>query len=128
MYIAGMVIPVPADKLDAYREWAEASARIFSRYGCLEIVEAWEDFVPDGKQTDFRRAVAAEPGEKIVFSWQVWPDKASLERAEVQMHADGILDNHGEIPFDARRLIHGCFQPIASFGRAIPVAKGDKVP
>ena len=70
MYVAGFVIPVPQDRMEAYRRWAENSARIFGRYGCLEIVECWEDFVPGGKQTDFRRAVAAKEGEKIVFSWQ----------------------------------------------------------
>ena len=116
MYIAGLVIPVPGDRMEAYRAWAEKGASIFRRYGCLEIVEAWEDYVPDGKQTDFRRAVAAEPGEKIVFAWQIWPDKASLDAAETRMHEDGVLDAADPIPFDARRLILGCFTPIAVMG------------
>jgi uncharacterized protein YbaA (DUF1428 family) len=118
MYVAGLVIPVPEDKLDAYRAWAENGARIFKDHGCLEIVDSWEDFVPDGQQTDFRRAVAAKPGEKIVFSWQVWPDKESFYAAEEKMHADGSLDGSGEPPFDAKRLILGCFQPVFSMGRA----------
>ncbi|WP_068072027.1 DUF1428 domain-containing protein [Novosphingobium lentum] len=101
MYVAGMVIPVPADKLDAYRAWAENGARIFRKYGCLEIVESWEDFVPDGQHTDFRKAVAAQAGEKIVFTWQIWPDKQTLDAAEARMHEGGALDVAGEIPFDA---------------------------
>ncbi|MHA6766640.1 DUF1428 domain-containing protein [Sphingobium ummariense] len=117
MYVAGLVIPVPEEKMDAYRAWAERGADIFLRYGCLEVVESWEDFVPEGKETDFRRAVAAKPGEKIVFAWQVWPDKQSLEAAEARMHEDGVLDVMGEIPFDARRLILGCFAPICVAGR-----------
>lgn len=117
MYVAGLVIPVPENRMDAYRTWAENGARIFKDHGCLEIVECWEDFVPDGKQTDFRRAVAAKAGEKIVFTWQIWPDKASFEAAEELMHQDGSLDTSGEPPFDASRLILGCFQPIASMGR-----------
>ncbi len=117
MYVAGLVIPVPEDKLEAYRSWAENGARIFKDHGCLEIVECWEDFVPDGKQTDFRRAVAAKAGEKIVFTWQVWPDKESFTAAEAKMHEDGSLDGSGEPPFDARRLILGCFQPVFSMGR-----------
>ena len=112
MYIAALVIPVPEDRIDAYRRWAERSAALFRRHGCVEIVDAWEDFVPDGSVTDFRRAVAARPGEKIVISWQVWPDKETLDAAEEKMHADGSLDVEGEIPFDARRLILGCFRPI----------------
>jgi uncharacterized protein YbaA (DUF1428 family) len=117
MYIAGLVIPVPEDKMEAYRKWAENGAQIFKDYGCLEIVECWEDNVPDGKQTDFRRAVAAKPGEKIVFTWQVWPDKASFYAAEEKMHRDGRLDFVEEPPFDAKRLIVGCFAPIFSMGR-----------
>lgn len=118
MYVCGLVIAVPEAKKDAYRDWAERSAAIFKRYGCVEIVESWEDFVPDGKNTDFRRAVAAKPGEKIVFVWQVWPDKESLEEGEARMHGDGVLDTMGEIPFDATRLILGCFTPISVMGRA----------
>jgi uncharacterized protein YbaA (DUF1428 family) len=117
MYVCGLVIPVPAERIDDYRRWAENGAAFFGEYGCLEIVECWEDFVPEGKQTDFRRAVAAEPGEKIVFSWQIWPDKAFFEVAEARMHEDPRMDSAGEPPFDARRLILGCFVPIASVGR-----------
>ncbi len=79
MYIAGFVIPVPEENMEAYRKWAENGAAIFREYGCIEIVESWEDNVPGGKYTDFRRAVDARQGEKIVFTWQVWPDKAPLE-------------------------------------------------
>ncbi|MCY6382136.1 DUF1428 domain-containing protein [Hoeflea prorocentri] len=117
MYIAGFVIPVPGDKLEAYRTWAQNSAGIFKDYGCIEIVEGWEDHVPDGTQTDFRRAVNAKPGEKIVFSWQVWPDKESVDRAEEKMRDDPRMVPQGEIPFDPKRIIYGCFKPISTMGR-----------
>lgn len=117
MYVAGLVIPVPEANRDAYRRWAERSAALFREYGCLEIVESWEDKVPDGKLTDFRRAVAAEPGERIVFAWQVWPDKESFEAAEARMHEDPRFDDVGDIPFDPRRLILGCFSPFSVAGR-----------
>ncbi len=118
MYVTGHVIPVPQENMEAYRMWAENSAQVFKRYGCLEIVKSWEDYVPDGKQTDFRRAVAAKEGEKIVFAWQIWPSKEFLEAAETRMHEGDALDVVGEIPFDAQRLILGCFTPIATMGRA----------
>jgi uncharacterized protein YbaA (DUF1428 family) len=116
MYVAGFVIPVPEENMEAYRRWAVNGAAIFREYGCVEIVESWEDNVPDGKQTDFRRAVDAKAGEKIV-TWQVWPDKATLEAAEARMHADKRLEVAGEIPFDPSRLILGCFQPVYTMGR-----------
>jgi uncharacterized protein YbaA (DUF1428 family) len=117
MYIAGFVIPVPEQKMEAYRKWAENGAALFKEYGCIEVVDSWEDNVPTGKHTDFRRAVDAKDGEKIVFSWQVWPDKATLDAAEAKMQDDARFEVSGEIPFDPRRLILGCFKPIYTMGR-----------
>jgi len=117
MYIAVLVIPVPEQNMNAYREWAVQSAAIFKQYGCLEVVDGWEDYVPDGKHTDYRRAVTAIEGEKIVVSWQIWRDKESFYVAEEKMHKDNALDISGEVPFDASRLILGCFKPIHSMGR-----------
>lgn len=117
MYVAGFVIPVPGDKMEAYRKWAQASAAFFREYGCLEIVEAWEDKVPKGKLTDFHRAVAAQDDEKIVFSWQIWPSREFLDAAEEKMHQDPRTEMTGEMPFDSKRLIVGCFTPIHTMGR-----------
>ena len=117
MYVCGLVIPVLEDRMEAYRTWAENGAQFFKEYGCLEIVECWEDFVPEDKQTDFRKAVAAKAGEKIVFTWQIWPDKESFTAAEEKMHHDPRMDSAGEPPFDAKQLILGCFVPLVSMGR-----------
>ena len=119
MYVCGLVIAVPSDKMEAYRKWAENGAAFFKEYGCLEIVESWEDNVPNGKQTDFRRAVAAKDGEKIVFTWQVWPSREALDAAEEKMHQDPRMEITGEIPFDPKRLILGGFKPIHVMGHAM---------
>jgi len=79
-YIQGFLIPVPNAKKDAYREIAKNSASIFREYGALRTVEAWGDNVPDGKVTDFNRAVKAKKDETVVFSWIEWPDKVTCER------------------------------------------------
>ncbi len=109
MYISVLAIPVPEQNLDAYRQWAENSANIFKRYGCLDIIDGWDDFVPRGKQTDYYRAVDAKEGEKIVVSIQLWPDRESFFASEEKMHEDNAQEVEGEIPFDASRLIVGCF-------------------
>jgi uncharacterized protein YbaA (DUF1428 family) len=59
----------------------------------------------------------AREGEKIVFSWQVWSDKATLDAAEAKMRDDARFEVAGEIPFDPKRLILGCFKPIYAMGR-----------
>lgn len=117
MYVAGFVIPVPEDKKQAYRQWAKRSAQLLRELGCLEIVESWEDNVPAGQSTDFRRAVDAKSGEKIVFSWQIWPDRACVDAAEARMREDDRFAIPDDIPFDPRRLILGGFKPICTMGR-----------
>ncbi|WP_120716242.1 DUF1428 domain-containing protein [Tsuneonella amylolytica] len=110
MYINGFVVPVPADKKDAYREVAEKFWPIARDYGCTGHVEAWESDIKDGKHTDFRRAVDLQDGEKVVFSWMTWPDKATADAAEEKMMADERMEAMGtDMPFDGRRMIVGGF-------------------
>lgn len=117
MYVQGFVIPVPADKQEDYRRQAEAAAAIFKDMGVTEIAECWEVDVPDGTTTDFRRAVKAEAGEKIVFSWMVWPDKATADAGHAKMMEDKRFEEMGEMPFDGKRMIWAGFAPIFTMGR-----------
>ncbi len=111
-YVDGFVIPVPAENKEAYRKMAVEAAAIFKQYGALQIVENWGEDVPEGKITDFRRSVLAKQGEVIVFSWIVWPSKAVRDEANKKMMADPRMKPTTEIPFDAKRLIMGGFEPI----------------
>ena len=68
-YTDGYVLPVPNDKRDAYLEMAQNAAAKFRENGALRVVEAWGDDVPEGKVTDYKRAVKAEENENIVYSY-----------------------------------------------------------
>lgn len=116
-YIDGFVIPVPPGKKEAYPEMAAKAAPIFQEYGALQIVEAWEDDVPDGKVTDFRRAVQAHEGESIVFSWIVWPSREARDEGNKRVMADPRMQpTGGDVPFDMKRMIFGGFKPIVQTG------------
>jgi uncharacterized protein YbaA (DUF1428 family) len=115
-YIEGFVIPVAPGQKEAYRTLAAMAAPIFQEHGAHHIVEAWEDDVPDGKLTDFRRAVQAKPGESIVFSWIVWPSRQARDEGNKKVMADPRMHPTGEMPFDPRRMIIGGFMPIVEAG------------
>lgn len=117
MYIQGFLIPVSAENEGDYLALARSFDQLLMDYGAIEVVEAWEDDVPDGKVTDFRRAVAAQAGEKVVFSWIIWPDKETAKAAEEKMMADETMPDPSTMPFDGKRLVYGGFRSILELGR-----------
>jgi uncharacterized protein YbaA (DUF1428 family) len=109
-YVDGFVLPVPHANKDAYFALAEKAAAKFAELGALRVVEAWGDDIPDGKLTDFRRAVQARDGENVVFSWIEWPNKAARDEAWPKLMADPDMQpDHKNMPFDGIRMFWGGF-------------------
>ena len=112
-YVEGFIAAVPAANKEAYRQHAAAAVPLFKEFGVTRVVECWGDDVPDGKVTDFRRAVKAEEGEVVVFSWFEYPSKAARDTAHAKMMSDPRMKQMGEtMPFDGKRMIFGGFAPI----------------
>ncbi len=110
-YIDGFVIPVPDDNKEAYVAVARKAAAIFKRLGATRVVECWGNDIPDGKLTDFRKAVQAERGENVVFSWVEWPSKAARDKGNQAMMEDPQMQDM-KMPFDGKRMFFGGFEPI----------------
>jgi uncharacterized protein YbaA (DUF1428 family) len=116
-YIEGFVLAVPAANQEAYRHHAAAALPMFKEFGAARMVETWADDVPDGKLTDFRRAVKAKDGEAVVFSWIEYPDRATRDAANDKLMADPRMAQFtGDMPFDAKRMIYAGFEPIVEAG------------
>lgn len=112
-YTDGFVAAVPTGNKEAYRDMAAKAAAVFREYGAIRVVEAWADDVPDGKITDFRRAVKAEKGEDVIFSWIEWPSKESRDENWKKIMEDPRMKpDHENMPFDCKRMIYGGFTPI----------------
>ncbi|HEX6999522.1 MAG TPA: DUF1428 domain-containing protein [Gammaproteobacteria bacterium] len=116
-YIEGFVLAVPAANKEAYRKIATEALPRFKEYGATRLVEAWGDDVPDGKVTDFKGAVKAQPDEVVVFSWIEYPDKATRDKANERMMADPAMQQMQDMPFDMKRMIFAGFAPLNDGGR-----------
>jgi uncharacterized protein YbaA (DUF1428 family) len=117
-YTDGFVVPVPEDKREAYRELAAKMAKVFREHGATRVVEAIANDVPKGEVTDFYRAVKAEDGEQVVFSFIEWPDKSTRDTAWEKIMADESLKPQGEMPFSGQRMFWGGFEPILDTAKA----------
>ncbi len=110
-YVDGYLLAVPSANKATYLAFAREAAQIFIDSGATRVMEAWGDSVPDGKVTDFRRAVKAKPDEAIIFSWVEWPSKAVRDAGWKAFMAAGHMKDT-QMPFDGKRLIYGGFVPI----------------
>jgi uncharacterized protein YbaA (DUF1428 family) len=118
-YFEGFVVPVPEANRDIYKKTASDFSSLVREFGVQRQVEAWDSDVPEGKVTDFRKAVDAKPDEKVVFSWFEYPDKASRDSANEKFRSDPRMEELGKnMPFDGKRMIVGGFEAIVEEGKA----------
>jgi len=107
---------VPSGNKEAYRTAALAMWDIMKDYGATRLIEAWQNDVPKGQQTDFFRAVKAEPGEKVVFSYMAWPSREVCDAAAEKMMNDPDMKMPDDMPFDGKRMVYGGFEPVLVLG------------
>lgn len=117
-YIDGFVLAVPNANKEKFIEHAKKGDAVFLENGATRIFECWQDDVPDGKQTDFRKAVQAKEDESVLFSWVEWPDKATRDAAMKKCMDDPRMNpEKNPMPFDGKRLIYGGFAPVVTLGK-----------
>ena len=110
-YVDGFVIAAPTADKQKFLDHARRMDSIFLELGAVRVVECWGDDVPDGKLTDFKRAVQAKTDETVVFSWIEWPDKKTRDSAMEKMRSDQRMMSE-PMPFDGKRMIFGGFAPV----------------
>lgn len=110
-YVNGVMAAVPTVNKAAFIAHARQADALFREAGALSCVENWGDDVPDGKVTDMKRAVQAAPDETVVFSWIVWPDKATRDAGWAKLMRDERMTG-AQMPFDGKRMIFGGFETV----------------
>ena len=126
-YTDGFVVPVPEGKTEDYRALAAKMAKVFRQHGASRVIEALSDDVNRGEVTDFYRAVKAEDGEKVVFSFIEWPDKATRDQAWGKIMEDESLRPQGDMPFDGKRMFWGGFDKIVDTAEQPAIQAGAPV-
>src|SRR6185503_9307056 len=118
-YFEGFIVPVPEANKAAYEEHAGRFAPLVQNVGVRRMVESWDSDVPEGKVTDFRKAVDAKPDEKVVFSWFEYPSRQDRDAANEKFMSDPQMQEMGkDMPFDGKRMIMGGFDAIVEEGSA----------
>lgn len=112
MFVDGTVIAVAEDRKAEYLDYARRCWALFREVGATGMQENWGVDVPEGKLTSFPMAVKRQPGEAVVFSWLVWPDKATRDAGFRALQSDPRMQALAAMPFDGRRMIFGGFETV----------------
>jgi uncharacterized protein YbaA (DUF1428 family) len=116
-YVDGFIAAVPKANKEAYLQHAAEASPVFLEFGVTRHVEAWASDVPDGKVTDFRKAVQATEDEEVVFAWFEYPDRATRDAVGAKMMSDPRMEQmSANMPFDGKRMIFGGFGPLLEEG------------
>lgn len=110
-YLDGMVASVPDGNRQHFIDQAGKMAGLFLEQGARRVVDGWGVHVPDGKVTDFKRAVQAKEGETVIVGWIEWPDKATRDRGMGALMQDQRM----------RETPPGWNGPLAIFGGFSPI-------
>ncbi|MBN8746858.1 Uncharacterised protein [Xylophilus ampelinus] len=113
-YVDGFVVPVPKDKVEAYRQLATTAGQVWREHGALEYRECIADDVQVGELTSFPRSVQLKDDEVVVFAWITYESRQHRDFVNAKVMADpriAGMDTAG-MPFDSKRMIWGGFRTL----------------
>jgi len=114
-YVDGFVLPVPKDKVPAYRRLARKAGEVWKEHGALAYVECVADDVKPGKYTSFPQSVKLKKGEVVCFAWIVYKSRRHRDSVNAKVMNDARIAeamSKGPVPFDMKRMIFGGFKTI----------------
>jgi uncharacterized protein YbaA (DUF1428 family) len=114
-YVDGFVVPVPKDKIDAYRAMSLKCGAIWREFGALSFRECIADDVKPGQWTSFPQSVKLEENEVVVFSWIEYKSRADRDAINEKVMKDPRLADvmkPENMPFDGKRMIYGGFESL----------------
>ena len=114
-YVDGFVLPVPKNKVDAYRRMARKAGKVWREHGALDYKECVAEDVKRGKATSFPQSVKLKRGETVVFAWIVYKSRAHRDKINAKVMADPRLADMmdpKDSPFDTTRMFWGGFDVI----------------
>jgi uncharacterized protein YbaA (DUF1428 family) len=117
VYVDGFVLPVPKNKVAAYRKIALKAGKVWMEHGALAFHENVADDVKPGKWTSFPQAVKLKKGEVVVFSWIVFKSRKQRDKVNAKVMKDPRLDrmmDPKKMPFDGKRMFWGGFKQLVA--------------
>jgi len=112
-YVDGFVIPIPKNKMDEYRQLAEAAGKIWKEHGALDNWECLGDDLQVKDMVGFPQLANIGADETVVFSWIVYESREQRDQVNAKVMADPRIKemcDPDNPPFDCKRMAYGGFK------------------
>jgi len=116
-YIDGFVLPVPKDKLDAYREMSQKACAIWMEHGALDYVESVGEDMDSKEMVAFPQLAGCKEDEVPLFSYIVYNSREHRDEVNTKVMADPRMSEQVCVGiFDWKRMAYGGFRSIVQPG------------
>jgi uncharacterized protein YbaA (DUF1428 family) len=117
-YVDGFVLPLPSDKIDAYRDLATVAAEVWIEHGALEYVECAADDL-NTEMRSFSEVAGARENETVILAYIVYRSREHRDEVNQRVMADPRLAGmcgSGDMPFEPKRMGYGGFRVLVEAG------------
>ncbi|MCW1886435.1 DUF1428 domain-containing protein [Luteolibacter flavescens] len=112
IYVDGFVLPLPKDKVEAYKKLSETAAVVWMEHGALDYRECLGDDLDTEHCTSFKALAGCGPDETVVFAWITYPSREQRDTINEAVMKDprlGCMEDPSAMPFDCKRMAYGGF-------------------
>jgi len=112
-YADGFIVPVPAGKVEEYRDMAQFAAGLWKEHGVLEYCECVLDDSDAKGMFPFSSLNNLEQGETVILAWIVYNSREERDAINAKVIADPRLAQFDCCSvFDFKRMAYGGFRMI----------------
>ena len=115
-YVDGYLLPIPKNKIAAYKKMATLAGKVWRDHGALEYRECVGEDLKNECGTPFPKRLKTKPGETVVFAWVVFKSRAHRDKVNAKVMKDPRMNSFDpkQMPFDVKRMSWGGFVPLVS--------------
>lgn len=112
-YVDGFVLPVPRNKVNAYRKMAQIGYKTWMKHGALDYKECVGEDLNTKWGVSFRKLARAKSGDTVILATIVFKSRAHRDAVNKKVMKE--MEKAGEMPempFDMRKMAYGGFKTI----------------
>lgn len=114
-YVDGFIIPIPKNKMGAYKKMAKLGCKTWMKHGALAYYECVADDTKAPYGMNFPTMCKTKKNETVIFAFIVFKSKAHRNKVNAKVHKEFSQMPGAEnfsMPFDMSKTAYGGFKTI----------------